>query len=196
MSKITHSITPEDINAFYIDEVGPAGWFSQSDALDATITSRFMATYELARDRLLKDWLATRQGTLALVILLDQFPRNMFREDGRAFATDSGARKVAKFALSRGDDIATAEPARSIYYMPLMHAECNADQDASVRAFKGRSEGGTMLLHARAHREIIRKFGRFPTRNIMMSRTSSAAEQAYLDDGGYGKIVDTLSAGA
>ncbi|MEX0970865.1 MAG: DUF924 family protein [Paracoccaceae bacterium] len=196
MSTITTAITPQDILAFYIDEVGPAGWFEQSDTLDETIRSRFMAVWELARDKRLKNWFATREGTLALVIVLDQFARNMFRDDGRAFSTDMGARKVAKFAIARGDDMATAEPGRSIYYLPLMHSEYTPDQDASVRAFKARSVGSNMLLHARAHREIIRKFGRFPTRNAMLMRTSSPAEQAFLDEGGYGKIVQSLSAGA
>lgn len=190
------TITPEQVLQFYVDEVGPEGWFIQSDELDATISSRYLTLWEAARAGKMDHWLQTRTGTLALVTVLDQFPRNMFRTDGRAYATDSAARKVSKRALSRGDDLRTAPPARMLYYMPLMHGECNADQDASVRAFKGRVDSPGNLLHARAHREVIRKFGRFPTRNALLGRKSTPGEQKYLDEGGYRAIVDSLSQGA
>lgn len=194
---MSHShITPEDVLHFYVDEVGPAGWFAQSDALDATITERYLTLWEAARSRQLTQWQQTRAGSLALVTVLDQFPRNMFRKDGRAFETDPLARKVAKQAMARGDDMAMPEPARMLYYMPLMHAENNADQDASVRAFASRVNAPGNLLHARAHREVIRQFGRFPTRNAIMGRVSTPAEQRYLDQGGYGAIVQSLSVSA
>jgi len=190
------AITPEEVLHFYVEEVGPAGWFAQSDELDATITNRYIGLWEAARNGQMNHWLQTRSGTLALVTVLDQFPRNMFREDGRAYETDSAARKVSKRALFRGDDLLTSAPSRMLYYMPLMHAECNAEQDASVRAFKARVDSPSNLLHARAHREVIRKFGRFPTRNKMMGRNSSPAELEYINAGGYMAIVNSLSQNA
>lgn len=189
-------ITPEQVLSFFVDEVGPQGWFVQSDELDAKIVNEYSALWEHARAGHLNHWLQTPNGTLALVTVLDQFPRNMFRHDGRAYATDPAARKIAKRAMFRGDDLKTPEPARMLYYMPLMHAECSADQDASVRAFAKRVSSPNNLLHARAHREIIRAFGRFPTRNAMLGRKSSLAEMEYLNSGGYGAIVQRLSANA
>ena len=189
-------ITPEQVLSFFVDEVGPKGWFVQSDELDARIRTDYLGLWEQGRAGHLNHWLQTANGTLALVTVLDQFPRNMFREDGRAYATDPAARKIAKRAMFRGDDLKTPEPARMLYYMPLMHAECSADQDASVRAFAKRVTSPNNLLHARAHREVIRAFGRFPTRNAMMGRMSSPAEMEYLNSGGYGAIVQRLSANA
>lgn len=192
----TLDVTPQDIIDFYVNDVGPAKWYNATEELDETIRTRFGHVWEIARSGGLKSWLTNAKGTLALIIVLDQFPRNMFRHDERAFATDAMARSVAKRAFFRRDDQTVTGPERILFYMPLMHAENNADQDASVRAFLTRTDSENALLHARGHREVIRKFGRFPTRNAMMGRKSSPAELAYLEAGGYRSIIDSLSPSA
>ncbi len=140
-------------------------------------------------------WLTYATGTLAYIILTDQFSRNMFRDTAKAFASDAMAKAAAKAAISKGWDRRIDGEARQFFYMPLMHSECLEDQDRCVRLFKTRMpESELNLLHARAHREIVRRYGRFPTRNAALGRASTNAEQRYLDDGGYGAIVEALKA--
>lgn len=164
--------------------------------MDQTIRDRFLDDYNRARDGSLSLWLTHASGTLAYIILTDQFSRNLFRDDAQAFATDKIAKAAAKAAIAKGWDMRIDEPARQFFYMPLVHSECLSDQDRAVRLFMTRmpNTGASNLLHARAHREIIRRFGRFSTRNAALGRTSSGAEQAYLDQGGYGSVVNELEA--
>ena len=133
---------------------------------------------------------------MAYIILTDQFSRNMFRDTKQAFATDKLAKAAAKAAISKEWDLKIDEPARQFFYMPLVHSECLEDQERAVRLIKTRmpETGHQNLPHARAHREVIRRYGRFPTRNAALDRICSADEQAYLDAGGYGAIVKELQA--
>ena len=189
-------VGPDDILRFWLDETGPEGWYNGSDALDATIREKFLKTWEAASDGAFSLWLTYPSGALAYVILLDQFPRNMFRGSGQSFATDEIALAAAKAAISKGWDMRIDEPARQFFYMPLMHSENLCDQDRCVRLMKERMpEGGAAnLLHAKAHREVIREFGRFPYRNEALARRATEGEAAYVDAGGYGQTVRKLQA--
>ena len=186
--------SPNEVLSFWLDEIGPDGWYSGGESLDATIRERFSNTHSRCCAGALSLWLTYPSGSLAYIILTDQFSRNMFRDSERAFATDKIALAAAKAAISKGWDERIDEPARQFFYMPLVHSENLADQDRAVRLFKTRmpETGADNLLHACAHREVIREYGRFPTRNMVMGRPCRAEEQAYLDDGGYGTIVEKL----
>ncbi|NBB96645.1 MAG: DUF924 family protein [Alphaproteobacteria bacterium] len=190
--------TVDDVIAFWVDDVGPDGWYAQDDALDARIRDRYMTLWEKARDGRLCNWASCPEGCLAYLIVTDQFPRNMFRDDPRAFATDALARKVAARACHLRFDGQIAEPARQFFYLPLMHSESQMDQDRAVRMFLLRmpKTGAQNLLHARAHRAVIREFGRFPYRNDALGRDTTSAEQAFLTDGGYGLAVRKLQQAA
>lgn len=183
---------------FWINEVGPSGWYQSTEALDQSIRDRFMADWEDAKSCAFDTWARCPEKSLALLIILDQFPRNMFRDDPRAFATDKKAREVANLAIELGFDKRTQEPQRQFYYLPLMHSECLQHQERSVRLIKDRmpTSGESNLLHAKVHREVIRKFGRFPYRNAALDRANTAPEQEFLDDGGYGKIVQKMNVAA
>lgn len=187
---------PEDILAFWLDEKTPEDWYRGGEELDQEIRDRFLDTWQKARDGALSLWLTYPSGTLAYIILVDQFSRNMFRGSPQAFALDRAALAAAKQAISRGWDMRIDEPARQFFYMPLMHSECLSDQDRCVRLFLTRMpETGHMnLLHAKAHREVIRLFGRFPYRNDALARETQGPEAAYLAEGGYGSTVRALSA--
>lgn len=192
---MTQSQTPtsQDVIAFWIG-AGPAAWYKADADFDQQIRDRFGGLWDDAAADKLGDWVTNPQGALALIVLTDQFPRNMFRGDARAFSTDALARKTACYAINRGWDRRIAEPERQFFYMPFMHSERLTDQDHSVRLIKERMDSGNNLLHARAHREIIRTFNRFPYRNQALGRTSSKAEQAFIDQGGYGAIMNALEA--
>jgi uncharacterized protein (DUF924 family) len=188
---------PDDVLAFWLDEIGPEGWYTGGDALDQRIRDLYAQDYEKACDGALSLWLTYASGTLAYIILTDQFSRNMFRNTAKAFASDAISKAAAKAAISKGWDTRIDGLARQFFYMPLMHSENLADQDRCVRLFKTRMpESELNLLHARAHREVIRRYGRFPTRNAALGRTSTVAEQLFLDEGGYGAIVEALKAKA
>ena len=188
--------TPEDVLSFWLDEVGPEGWYLQDDALDAQIRKRFLKTWESARDGAYSMWLTYPSGALAYLIVTDQFSRNMFRDRREAFTMDRPALAVAKAAIGKGWDKKIDEPARQFFYLPLMHSECISDQEKCIRLLTTRmsEQGGTNLLHAKAHRDVIRKFGRFPFRNSALGRKSTPEEGAFLEDGGYGSIVRKLQA--
>ena len=185
------NIGPDDVLAFWLDEIGPEGWYSGGDALDQEIRERFEPLYERACSGALSLWLTYPAGTLAYIILMDQFSRNMYRDTAKAFGSDAVAKAASKAAIAKGWDLRIDEPARQFFYMPLMHSECLEDQDRAVRLFKTRmpETGDNNLPHAQAHREVIRRFGRFPTRNAALERGSSSDEQEYLEQGGYAAIV-------
>ena len=178
----------ENILGYWLDEVGPSGWYAAETKLDDDIRDRFEAIWHEAREGACGLWVTDAPGTLAYIILTDQFSRNMFRGDARSFATDKSARAASKVAIDRGWDMRISEPARQFFYMPLMHSETLADQDRAVRLIHSRmpDTGASQLSHAKVHRDIIRKFGRFPYRNEALDRKTTAAEQAFLDAGGYG----------
>ena len=185
---------PEEILAFWLDEVAPEKWYAQDDALDARIRSEFEETWDAAMEGNFGLWLTYPSGALAYIILVDQFPRNMFRGSGKAFSSDEVAMAAAKQAIWRGWDLKIDEPARQFFYLPLMHSENLSDQDRCIRLIKERmpETGASNPLHARAHREVIRDFGRFPTRNAALDRASTSAEQAFVEGGGYGATLRKL----
>lgn len=187
---------PDDILNFWLDEVGPKGWYQGSDELDAEIRRRFLPTLEAACQGSFSLWLTYPSGTLAYIILFDQFPRNMFRGEAKAFSGDKAALAAAKAAISKGWDMRIDEPARQFFYLPLMHSENLCDQDRCVRLMKERmpDAGEANLLHAKAHREIIRQFGRFPYRNEALERNSTETEVEFVTQGGYGKTMRELQA--
>lgn len=189
---------PEDILSFWLDEIGPAGWYDQSDALDAEITKRFKATWERAEEGALSLWMTYPSGALAYLILTDQFPRNMFRGTAKAFSTDGAALALSKIAVERNWDLKIDGPARQFFYLPMMHSECISDQERCIRMFTTRMDGedGSNLLHAQAHRDVIRRFGRFPFRNEALERRTLDAEAAFLAAGGYGATVREMQATA
>ena len=140
---------PDDILNFWLDEVGPKGWYQGSDELDAEIRRRFLPTLEAACQGSFSLWLTYPSGTLAYIILFDQFPRNMFRGEAKAFSGDKAALAAAKAAISKGWDMRIDEPARQFFYLPLMHSENLCDQDRCVRLMKERmpDAGEANLLH-------------------------------------------------
>ncbi|MEO0388103.1 MAG: DUF924 family protein [Pseudomonadota bacterium] len=167
------------------EELGPERWYRGDDALDAEIRQRFEAPWvaALRSPHFPVDW--TPQATLALLLLFDQFPRNMFRGTGLAFASDAAARAITKRAIDAGHDRRTETELRQFYYLPLEHSEALSDQARAVRLMAGYAPGSQLLRHARAHRDVIRQFGRFPYRNEALGRRSSVDELAYLAAGGY-----------
>lgn len=177
------SKTPSDIITFWTD-AGWDRWFSKNDAFDAEIKARFLSTYEAARDGELASWEDSDDGTLALVLLLDQFPRNLFRDDPRAFATDAACCALAKRAIARGVGDRVDPDMRQFIYMPLMHSEDMADQEHCCALFRA-TDNADNIKFADIHADIIRRFGRFPHRNAVLGRTTTAEEQAYLDAGGF-----------
>ena len=176
-------------------QIGPAGWYSGDEAHDTSIRQTFLADWMLAQSGGLRHWASSSEGILAYLILTDQFPRNMFRNQARAFATDPLALTVAARSWQHSFDRKIEGPLRQFFFLPLMHSENPFDQDRSVCLFASRMDGDTgNLLHARAHRQVIRDFGRFPYRNAALGRVNTPAETAFLREGGYGAVVRTLGA--
>lgn len=166
-----------------------AMWFARDPAIDATIRERFGALHEAAIDAQLDAWLATPRGTLALIVLVDQFSRNLFRDDARAFAHDALARSWTERMLRTGADRELRLVERVFAYLPLEHSESIADQERSVALFGALREAAPPALHeafttfldfAERHRDIIARFGRFPHRNAVLDRVSTDAEVAFL----------------
>jgi uncharacterized protein (DUF924 family) len=181
---------------FWLKEVGPDGWYAGGEALDARIRERFHNLWQAGRSGALSDWSCAPESSLALVIVLDQFPRNMFRGDRNAFATDAQALAVAKSAILRDHDRRIDLPQRQFFYMPLLHSEAIADQEKGVRLMLLNFGPGRMLDQARAHRLVIRRFGRFPYRNAALGRRTTAQEEAFLAAGGYRAAVAEVASAA
>jgi len=179
---------------FWLQELGQADWYSGKAELDETIRRRFRPLWDDAARGVLGSWASSPEGALAFIIVTDQFSRNLFRNDARGFQLDRAAHQVAVRSIHHHWDMRIAEPARQFFYMPLMHSEVQMDQDRCVRMFLTRmpETGSANLLHARAHREIIRRFGRFPYRNAALGRRTRPEEQAFLDGGGYSAILKEL----
>lgn len=177
------SSSPTQLLQFWRD-AGPRRWFARDDAFDADFRDRFLAIHEAAAAGALAHWGSTAEGALGLVLLLDQFPRNAFRGTARMHATDAQARQVADAAIAAGFDRQVDADLRRFFYLPFMHSEALADQDRSVAL--NEPLGGESLRYALHHREIVRRFGRFPHRNGVLGRQSSGEEERFLAEGGFG----------
>jgi uncharacterized protein (DUF924 family) len=176
-------VSPETVVAFW-RAAGPQKWFGKDADFDREIATRFLTAHEAAAAGGLADWEGTAAGALALLLLLDQFPRNMFRGSARAFATDPLARAVADRAIARGFDDSAASGERQFFYLPFEHSETLADQERSLALWR-RAGDGTVDRYAEIHADIIRRFGRFPHRNAILNRATTPEEQAFLDAGGF-----------
>ncbi len=186
-SSLNDAMTPADVVGFWA-EAGHRKWFAKDAAFDAEIQRRFEPLHLAASRGELMDWAETAEGALALLLLLDQFPRNLYRGSAHAFATDPLAKEIAVQALSRGFDQAMEPELRPFFYLPYEHSERIEDQDrglALCRAhYEATGDKGT-LDWAILHRDIIVRFGRFPHRNRSLGRPTTPEEQAFLDQGGF-----------
>lgn len=171
---------PREIIDFWFSEDVSKLWFNSTPAFDRLLADRYQALWQRAHDGELDDWMETPEGSLALVILLDQFPLNMFRGRAQSFATEAQSRAVARQAIDRGFDRQLPIEQKAFLYLPFMHSESLADQELGLQLF---AEPGleSNLRFARHHRDIIRKFGRFPHRNAILERENTAAEIEYLN---------------
>ncbi|TXR49538.1 DUF924 family protein [Phyllobacterium endophyticum] len=179
---LTKVISGEAVVEFW-RAAGPTLWFVKDADFDRRFRDRFLDLHEAAARGELSDWLSTPTGALALVILLDQFPRNAFRGTPRMYKTDQMAREIASDAIVAGYDEAIEAEMRLFLYLPFGHSESLPDQLLSVEL--GKRLGEPNLSHARRHCDIVQKFGRFPHRNPILGRTMRPEEQQYLDEGGY-----------
>ena len=172
--------TPEDVVTFW-REAGPVRWFEKSKAFDDEFRRRFLAAHEDAAAERLASWAHTPDGALALLILLDQFPRNSFRGTPRMYATDPLARRYADAAIAAGFDARVDPAMRFFFFLPFAHSEDPADQERSValHAAIGADQ------HATRHRGIVLRFGRFPHRNAILGRESTEEERRFLEEGGF-----------
>lgn len=175
-------ITPDEVITFWKD-AGPGKWFARDDAFDAEFRRRFEAAHFAAARRELDDWIDTADGALALLILLDQFPRNVWRGTGHAFATDPLARSLAREAVARGHHDAVDPALRNFILLPFEHSERLEDQDRYLELVAGNADSEKW---GHIHRDIIVRFGRFPHRNRALGRETMPEEQAFLDGGGFG----------
>jgi uncharacterized protein (DUF924 family) len=173
--------TAADIVGFWRD-AGYERWFRRDDAFDAELRRRFETAHVAASRRELEHWMDTADGALALLVLLDQVPRNLYRDSGHAYATDSLARHYAARAIAAGFDTQVDPALRVFVYMPFEHSEDPADQERAVALMAPLDPG--YVDYAVAHQEVIVRFGRFPHRNRALGRDSTPEEQAWLDAGG------------
>ena len=182
MSEAAALPSAADVVAFW-RAAGPKRWFEKDTAFDDDIRRRFLTAHETAAGGRLTDWEASAEGALALVILLDQFPRNMFRGQARAFATDPLAQAIASRAILNGFDGAFPD-LRGFFYLPFEHSEILADQEKATAFFRANGDADGVKW-AELHADIIRRFGHFPHRNAVLGRVSTPEEQAFLDGGGF-----------
>ncbi len=178
----------QSVLQFWFEDTPPKNHFNSSPAFDAEIRDKFevMAIDNAAMaSQKIHPWEASPQTALALIITLDQFPRNMYRDTPAAFSWDPIALKVAKRAIKKGFDLNIPQARRSFIYMPFMHSEILEEQRRCVAYIDQRLDNENTLFHAEAHMKVIEQFGRFPHRNIILGRESTEAELRYLSDGGY-----------
>lgn len=183
---------PQSVLEFWLNEVPPEAWYIADPDLDEEIRERFGDLWEAALQGGLDHWIDGTVGTLAFLIVCDQFSRNLWRGKARAFATDPQARAAARKALDNGWDMGAPEPERQFFYLPFEHSEYPDDQSLSVHLFRERmpETGAENLVHAQAHEAIIQKFGRFPFRNSALGRETTQAEQDFMDQGAYAGFVE------
>lgn len=175
--------SPEEVLAFW-RKAGPDKWFKKDAAFDGDIRQRFLETYQAAVANQLTGWEASAAGALALTIVLDQLPRNMFRGSPRAFAADPLARAIADRALARGFDQLVPMDDRQFFYLPFEHSEALADQERCCALFRATGDAED-IKWAELHADIIRRFGRFPHRNAVLGRATTPEEQTFLDGDGF-----------
>jgi uncharacterized protein (DUF924 family) len=166
---------------FWLVETDAEKWFTRDEAFDAEIRERFTDLHARAAAGELAHWRGTPEGCLAEIILLDQFSRNLYRDDPRAFAADELAREVLALALARDFDAAMSQDEKRFLYMPLQHSENIDDQTRSVALFRTLEDDNTFQYTLR-HQEIIARFGRFPHRNAALGRASTPEEIAFLKE--------------
>ncbi len=171
-----------DVTTFWRD-AGPARWFSKDEAFDADFKSRFETAHHAAATGALDAWAADAEGALALLVLLDQLPRNAWRNSPHMYATDGRARLIARAALAAGLDQQVDAALRPFFYLPFMHSEALADQALSV-ALNAALDANTQRF-AVMHRDIVARFGRFPHRNAALGRDTTPDERKFLDEGGF-----------
>lgn len=164
-------------------DAGPERWFAKNDAFDADFKTRFLKLHEQAARHDLDDWVVSPDGALALILLLDQFPRNCFRGTQRMFATDKHARVIADKAIALGHHRSASAELEVFFYLPFEHSEDIADQNRCVSLHAMLDE--EYRKYAELHRDIIKRFGRFPHRNEILGRTTLPEEQEFLDEGGF-----------
>lgn len=164
-------------------EAGPESWFRKSHEFDSAFHTHFLESHMAAARREYESWIGAPESALALMLLLDQFPRNCFRNTGHMYATDTLARHYCRRALQAGHDKAVEEDIRVFFYLPLSHSENLADQEDAVRL--NDALGRPWVDHAIDHRDIVARFGRFPHRNPILARDTTPEEQAFLDEGGF-----------
>ena len=179
---MTERPSPGAVTAFW-RAAGPRRWFAKDDAFDADFKTRFEAAHHLAATGGLDHWAADAEGALALLVLLDQLPRNAWRGSGHMFATDGKALAIARAAGRAGFDPQVEPALRPFFYLPFMHSEALADQERSVAL--NRSLDANTQRFAVLHRDIVARFGRFPHRNAALGRITTAEEQRFLDEGGF-----------
>lgn len=181
-------ITADDILTFWFHETEPKYWYKASHAFDAKVRRRFGPAIEAEARRYREGghpWLATVDGSLALILLFDQFTRNVWRGSNVAFSCDPLALDVARRMIAQGLDWAVPDERRAFVYMPFMHSEDLADQELCIAYAEDRLSDPSTARHARLHRDVILRFGRFPYRNKALGRESTQGERVYLESGGY-----------
>ncbi len=177
--------SPEEVVTYWCEILTAKDWWQSSPELDARVRDQFAATHLALSQDVSPEWRASPQARLAAIIVLDQFPRNMYRASPMAFATDWIARREAHLALEAGADALTEYGRRHFFYMPFEHSEELADQDLSVKLFE--AHGDEMYFdYAGRHRDVIADYGRFPHRNAYLGRVSTPHEEAYLAEPGAG----------
>ncbi len=179
---MTQTPSSAEIVTFW-KEAGPGKWFAKSDAFDAEIVQRFEAAHMAAARRELDAWARTVEGALALMLLLDQFPRNMYRGSAHQFATDPLALMFARKAVAAGFHREAEPVMRPFFALPFEHSEALADQETALELM--RDMDAESLRWAEIHHEIIARFGRFPHRNACLGRETTPEERAFLDEGGF-----------
>ena len=185
-------VTPKAVLDYWYTDESKAHWFSSTPQIDAEIKQRFETTWQAASRHELDSWCDTADGCLALVIVLDQFPLNMYRGQEISFSTEAQARNVARIALQKGFDKQIAKDKLSFLFLPFMHSESLADQEMSLQLFfdAGLDDNIPFAQH---HYDIVATFGRFPHRNAILGRTSTPEERVYMNspEGFKGGLYDT-----
>lgn len=184
-------MTPEDVLSFWFAKEHQELWFENNQEFDDAIRRRFGRAIEQAGEGAFDDWAQSERGALALLILLDQYPRNSYRGSARVFAHDPKARAIASAAIAAGLDQQVSHDERMFFYLPFEHSEELSDQELSIALFRAwaqdspaahRADADDQMIYVLRHHEIIARFGRFPHRNQALGRTSSAEELAFLTE--------------